>query len=80
VTKKGQDAEILTAQDMARWVGKLAHVDAMYSINQSPSEKKQGLCRIGTIVHRFYEFHEFDTVTVLQQLELGQPHLDSYWR
>jgi len=77
VTKKGQDVEILTAQDMARWVGKLAHVDAMFTVNQSKTEKGKGLIRIGNIAHRHEEFLEYQTCTVLQQLELGQPHLDS---
>jgi len=77
VTKVGQDVEVLTAKDMARWVGKLAHVDALFAINQNAMEKLAGIVRIGTVAHRHEEFHEYETVTVLQQLELGQPHLDS---
>jgi hypothetical protein len=60
-------------------IRKLAHVDALFVLNQLPSEKKEGRIRIDTLVHRHDEASEKGQVIVLQQLKLGQPFLDSEW-
>jgi len=60
-------------------IRKLAHVDALFVLNQLPSEKKSGRIRIDTLVHRHDEAAEKGQVIVLQQLKLGQPFLDSEW-
>jgi len=77
VTKSGQDAETLGVEHTAKWVGKLAHVDAMFFINQTEDEKKAGVMRMGTMMHRHLEFNQKDTVTLLQKLMVGQANLDS---
>ena len=60
-------------------IRKLAHVDALFVLNQLPSEKKEGRVRIDTLVHRHDESSEKGQVIVLQQLKLGQPFIDSEW-
>jgi hypothetical protein len=71
------EANIIKVTHMARWVGKLGHVDVMLTHNQKEEEKRIGKARIGVIAHRHKEFHPGFTVTILQQLKLGQPNLDS---
>jgi replicative DNA helicase len=56
---------------------KLAHVDCMFSINQMPAEKKRGIMRIGIMAHRHKDFNELESTIILQNLEVGQPLLDS---
>lgn len=60
---------------------KLAHVTAMYGLNQSPDgrEKKIGIMRINKIVVREDGFHYTDQVHLLQRLQIGQPNLGSYF-
>lgn len=77
VTKSGQDAKTLGIEHTAKWVGKLAHVDAMLFINQTGEEKKAGIMRIGTMMHRHIEFDQNRTCTLLQKLMVGQANLDS---
>jgi len=77
VTKEALDAAQLTQKHTARWVGKLGHVDAMISLNQTEEEKIRGVMRIGVMVHRHEDFEEHNSVTILQQLTLGQVNLDS---
>lgn len=60
-------------------IRKLAHVDALFVLNQMPKEKSEGRIRIDTLVHRHDEASEKGQVIVLQQLKLGQPFLDSEW-
>lgn len=71
------NANTIKQTHMARWIGKLGHVDVMLTVNQSDVEKRHGRARVGVIAHRHKEFHPGATVTVLQQLSLGQVHLDS---
>jgi hypothetical protein len=63
--------------DVAEDIRKLAHVDAMFSLNQTPWEKRQGFMRIGTMAHRWKDFDQGLQVAVLQQLTDGQVILDS---
>lgn len=65
------------ATDTSEDIRKLAHVDAMLSLNQLPVEKDQGIMRLGIIVHRWKEFNELRSIVVLQQLDMGQTLLDS---
>ena len=71
------EADIIRGTHMARWVGKLGHVDVMLTINQKEVEKAMGRARIGVIAHRHRDFSPGATVTILQQINLGQPALDS---
>jgi len=77
VTKEGLEATQVTQRHTARWVGKLGHVDAMLTLNQTSEEKRKGIMRVGVMAHRHEDFDEGDSVTILQQLTLGQVHLDS---
>lgn len=77
-TKESLEAEHLSQKHTSKWIGKLAHVDAMFTANQTPFEKEKGMIRYGCMVHRHKEFlDEKQNVTVLQQLKFGQVNLDS---
>lgn len=77
VTKAGQDARQQSAKHQARWVGKLGHVDAMLALNQTEEEQRAGIMRISQIAHRHEKFNPSLNCIVLQNLDVGQPHLDS---
>lgn len=67
----------VTQIDIAEDIRKVAHVDMMISLSQLPYEKRSGIMRIAVVAHRERDFQELKQCMVLQQLELGQPHLDS---
>ena len=77
VTKAGQDATQVGVKHQARWVGKLGHVDVMLALNQTEKEQNKGIMRVSTIAHRHEKFSPSHNCIVLQNLDLGQPHLDS---
>lgn len=77
-TKESMDAKQLTHKHTARWVGKLGHIDIMLAMSQLEEEKKQGIMRLGIMMHRHDDFIESNEVVLLQQIATGQPHLDSY--
>lgn len=60
---------------------KYAHVTAMYGLNQDPDgrEKELGIMRINELVVREAEFYSTTEVHVLQNLNIGQPYLGSFW-
>lgn len=59
---------------------KLAHVTAMFGLNQDPQdrEKKLGILRINEIVVREGAFSNDHEVHILQDLAQGRPYLESY--
>jgi len=67
----------LDQEDLAEWIGKLAHVDIFLGLNQTVPEKQSKLIRVNLLVHRHKEVNENITAVLLQQLELGQFALDS---
>lgn len=71
---------LLTVSNFSEDKRKLAHVTAMYGLNQSPDgrEKKLGIMRYNKIVVREDEFHETDQVTVLHKFQIGRPNLGSF--
>ncbi len=77
VTREGLDAASLKEKHMARWIGKLGHVDALYGINQTNEEKRRGFSRINTLAHRHRDFDPDRECCLLQQLTAGQVHLSS---
>jgi hypothetical protein len=80
-TRDSIDANQLEAgKHTSKWVGKLGHVDAMLSLNQTRQEKEMGVMRIGEMMHRHKDFNDADSVTILQQLATGQANLDSYYQ
>jgi len=46
-------------------------------LSQEPREKKQGIMRFSIVASRDEEFSELNQVRILQQLDAGQPLLDS---
>lgn len=77
ITKDGLDSNSISSQHMARWVGKLGHVDQMLTVNQKPEEKVRGFSRLGMIAHRHRDFDIFTQCYMLQNLSAGQVHLNS---
>lgn len=56
---------------------KLDHVTALYALNQTDSEKRKKIMRIGPLLQRKGKFDVEYQVMVLQALEQGQPFIDS---
>ena len=73
------DKKVLTMMNFSEDKRKMAHVTAMFGLNQTPDEKRQNLMRVGPIVIREGEFNSLNTVTVLQCLDIGRPYIGSYW-
>jgi len=76
-TRDSLDKKKLKQKDTAQWIGKLAHVDAMLTMNQTPDDKRSGVMRIGMMVHRYDPYDEDQMCAILQKLEFGQFNLDS---
>jgi len=77
VTREALEKVSVKQGNIAGWIGKIAHVDVMLSINQTQEEKKAGVMRMGYIVHRHNEFSEDRFCWMLQNLSYGQVLLDS---
>jgi len=73
-------AEVLNESHLGGWSGKIQHVNGLISINQTPTEKKEGIWRMGITGLRSEEFYEDETCMVLQDLKTGQFCLDSYFK
>jgi hypothetical protein len=72
--KKGS----LDTDDISENKRRLAHVNFMGALNQTPDEKRRGLLRIGTILQRSGASDAMDEVAVLQCLERGRAVVDSF--
>jgi hypothetical protein len=68
--------ESLTQDDLAEWIGKLAHVDIMLALNQTKDEKSNYRLRLGLLAHRHKSFQEDEMCLALQNLDVGQVLLD----
>ena len=66
--------------DITEDIRKLNHVAAMFALNQTPDEKKQGIMRVKSLINRHDDFDTTEEVVVLQQLKIGRPYLDSKWK
>ena len=75
--RKTIDSKNVKASDISEDIRKVAHVDAMFSLNQVDDEKRNGVMRLGVIAHRWHDFDPLAHVTVLQQLKTAQVLLDS---
>lgn len=75
------EKDLLTLKNFSEDKRKMAHVTAMYGLNQDKEgrEKEIGIMRINKIVVRSGAFHNTHQVNVLQRLEIGRPYLGSYW-
>ena len=68
---------LMEEQDTTEDIRKLAHVDALFSINQTRQEKRKQIMRIGCLVHRHRNFDINRNAIILNQFTLGQVILDS---
>lgn len=75
--RKSSEKKNVAANDTSRDISKNDHVDAQYALSQTPFEKKSGVIRVNNTLHRWKEFDENLSVTVLQNLKLSQVVLDS---
>lgn len=77
---KSYDANLLKMSHYSEDKRKYAHVTAMFGLNQDKwgREKRIGIMRVNELVIREGDFDSIATVTVLQNLSIGQPFLDSY--
>jgi len=57
---------------------KMAHVDAMFTLNQTAKERTSGVMRVKMLNHRHSERPEKEVI-VLQSLKIGAPVIDSEW-
>lgn len=64
--------------DTAEDIRKMAHVDLTMGLNQTPDDKEVGLMRVSGINHRHRRIHTRAEAWVLQSLEIGLPHIDSF--
>ncbi len=77
-TNRGSfDKKNVTQTDAAEDIRKMAHIDAGIALNQLPGEKRSGVVRVALIAERDGDFDQYQSCLVLQQLQLGQPNLDS---
>lgn len=77
LTRAGIDKKQVKSGDMALWIGKIAHIDVFYTLNQTPEEKSDGVMRVGMMAHRYADFNENANCVILQKLSHGQACLDS---
>jgi hypothetical protein len=78
VTKSGLSKSTQGTEEVARWSGKLGHVDMYVTLNQTSDEKAKGIMRYGLLEHRHKFFLPAATCTVLNNIGAGQAFLDSY--
>lgn len=72
------DVKNVTQKHTAEDIRKIANSDLFLAVNQTPQEKKSSVTRISKIAKRDGDFDQYEGCIVLQQLALGQVHLDSY--
>lgn len=79
IAARGYSKELLSMDDFSEDKRKIAHVTALYGLNQTADEKRIGLMRINELVVREADFDSTRPVTILQRLQIGKPFLGS-WR
>lgn len=85
VTREGMAARTLKEHHVPGWVGKLHHIDLAIGLNQTKeapegklSEKEAGVLRLTSLKDPRQGKRVVDQVFILQNLEIGQPALDSF--
>ena len=76
---RSYDQETLNLTNFSEDKRKLAHVTAMYGLNQTMEEKRAGVIRINELIVRDDAFDSDRTVKVLQSLPCGRPCIGSYF-
>jgi len=72
------DATILRPKNFTEDRRKLDHVTSCIGLNQKGDEKRKGIMRLNEMAAREEYFEITDTVSVLQCLDMGMPHLGSF--
>jgi len=75
--KEAWDARNTKAKNVSQYFMKFAHVEMAFMLSQTPVEKKNNIIRCSVAVSRNENFNELNQVRILQQLEAGQPMIDS---
>jgi len=75
--KEAWDARNTKAKNVSQYFMKFAHVEMAFMLSQTPQDKKNNFVRCSVAVSRNEDFNELAQVKILQQLEAGQPLLDS---
>jgi hypothetical protein len=75
--KQSGNATHMEAAHVTEDKRKNAHVDLKLGLNQKTEEKPQQYMRVSVILSRHADFNPTQDVTVLQQLNLAQPAMDS---
>jgi len=77
-TRKSIEKDDIGQTDVAEDIRKLAHVDVMIGIAQTPLEKELNCCRLSVLAHRWKSFSPRRQALILQVLEISQPYIDGY--
>jgi len=72
------DARILRPRNFSEDRRKMDHVTSCIGLNQLGYEKRAGIMRLNELAAREEFFEVTDTVSVLQALDIGRPHLGSF--
>lgn len=75
---KSYNSNRLSMSNFSEDKRKLAHVTAQYGLNQNKREKALGVMRINEIVVREASFSSDSEVSILQDLSIGRPFLESF--
>lgn len=75
--KEAWDAKNTKAKNVGQYFMKFAHVEMAFMLSQTPQEKKNNIIRCSVAVSRNEDFNEDYQVRILQQLQAGQPLIDS---
>jgi hypothetical protein len=79
-TRKTLDSSSVRSSDVSEDIRKLAHVNAMWSLNQTPYERDHGLMRFGELKARGKRMTNRQLI-ILQSLQAGQVMIDcDYYR
>jgi hypothetical protein len=72
------EKKLLTRRNFSEDKRKLAHVTAMFGLNQTGEEKELNVLRVNPIVVREEEYSPSQSITLLQRLQKGRPIAASY--
>ena len=76
---KGHEAETQESKHFSNDRRKFDHVTLMLGLNQTPTEKEQGIVRFNRMYRRKGECNPKACVKVLQCLQIGRPIIGSYF-
>jgi hypothetical protein len=72
------DKESLDESNFSESKGKYGQVNVIWTLNQTPEEKKEGVIRFGQMFRREDEYDTKKHCTVMQCLSIGRPYMGSY--